>query len=72
MKYRINNDPGTPVPEVLWLVSYNPETGLVTSASEDVGEAMEFDTEEERDAAIELINSNPNNTFIGHVPKPHH
>lgn len=66
------NDPRLVLADVvLWLTEYNDQTGLVMAFSADEDEALEFDNDQERDAAIYLINNNQNNSFIGHVPRPH-
>jgi hypothetical protein len=56
----------------MWLVSYNTATGLVTSMSSNQANALTFATQSDAGAACYLINNNANNSFIGHVPPPHH
>jgi hypothetical protein len=53
-----------------WLVSYNPTTGLVNETCVMEVDATDYGSASARNAVIALINSNPNNTFIGHVPPP--
>lgn len=68
--FKINNEAEENQQDILWLVDYDKETGEVLSTSPDEGDAMVFDTEQDRNDAITLINSNPINIFIGHVPRP--
>ncbi len=55
----------------LWVVSYDTSTGLVISTTNVESSALAFSTQGEAMATCNLINSNTNNTFVGHVPKPH-
>lgn len=68
--YKINDPRLVLADEVLWLTGYDNQTGLVTSFSPNENQALVFQTEAARNAAIYLINNNPNNSFIGHVPRP--
>lgn len=64
--YKIVNNSDLPT---LWLVSYNASTGLVNEVTTSEALGTDYGSAIARDAVIELINSNSNNTFIGHIPR---
>lgn len=72
MPYKIIDDRLILADASLWIISYNEETGLVMSFTENEAQAKPFVTEEAANSACYLINNNSNNSFIGHVPPPHH
>lgn len=72
MPYKIVDDRLIIADVPMWMVSYNTYTGLVTSMDSDIANAETFGTEADANAACYLINNNANNSFIGHVPPPHH
>lgn len=55
-----------------WLVSYNTSTGLVNETTTSEALATDYGNSTMQATVISFINSNPNNTFIGHVPPPKH
>ena len=72
MPYKIVDDRLIIADIPMWLVDYNTSTGLVTSMTSREAQAQTFATEVLANAACYLINNNPNNSFIGHVPPPQH
>ncbi len=56
----------------MYMVTYNTTTGLVTAMDSNAANAQTFSVEADAQAACYLINNNSNNSFIGHVPPPHH
>ena len=50
-----------------WLISYDSD-GLVLTDSLDSNDALDFNSEQERDDAITLINANPDN--LARVGRP--
>lgn len=53
-----------------WLVSYNTSTGLVNETTTSEAGATDYLNATAQATVISFINSNSNNTFIGHVPPP--
>lgn len=56
---------------LIWLQDYN-ESGEVKVTTENIEQAVFFNTAAARNECITLINSNGSNSFIGSVPPPPH